>query len=60
MPKRKEEEEFAPLGEKNSWHAYSLQMLQASKFTTVVGEILRGNYTLVLTKNSEKQEQRLN
>ncbi len=60
MPKRKEEEKFAPLGEKESWHAYSLQMLNASKFTIVVGKILKGNYSLVLTKESDDQTQRMN
>lgn len=60
MPKRKEEEKFAPLGEKESWHAYSLQMLHASKFTIVVGEILKGNYSLVITKGTEEQNQRIN
>jgi len=60
MPKRKEEEKFAPLGEKQSWHAYSLQMLNASKFTAVVGKILKGNYSLVLTKKSEDTNQSIN
>ena len=41
MPKRKEEEIFAPLGKKENWHAYSLQMLNTTKFTIVVGEILK-------------------
>ena len=53
MPKRKDKEEFAPIGKKESWHAYSLQMLSSSKFTSVVGEILKGNYSLVLTKGTE-------
>ncbi len=63
MPKRKEEEIFAPLGEKDSWHAYSLQILNTSKFTAVVGQILKGNYSLVLTRgaeNTENKEQRAN
>lgn len=60
MPKRKEEETFAPLGEKDSWHAYSLQMLNATKFTAVVGKILDGNYSLVLTKNLESHRERIN
>ena len=50
MPKRKEEEQFASLGEKESWHAYSLQMLQPAKFSLVVGNILKGNYTLIVTR----------
>jgi len=50
MPKRKEVEEFATLGEKDCWHSYSLQMLQPSKFTSVVGKILSGKYTLIISK----------
>lgn len=60
MPKRKEEEEFAPLGVKECWHVYSLQMLNESKFTNVVGEILKGNYSLILTKGSHDKDQRIN
>lgn len=50
MPKRKEEEKFAIMGKKDCWHSYSLQMLQPSKFSKVVGNILRGNYSLVISK----------
>lgn len=50
MPKRKEEEKYASLGEKDSWHAYSLQTLQPAKFSLVVGNILKGNYTLIVTR----------
>ncbi len=60
MPKRKEEEIFAPLGKKENWHAYSLQMLNTTKFTIVVGEILKGNYSLVLTRGIDEKEQRVN
>jgi len=50
MPKRIEEKKFANLGEKDCWHPYSLQMLQPSKFTNVVGKILRGRYMLVSSR----------
>jgi len=50
MPKRKEKEKFAPLGEKHCWHTYSLQELSPSKFTVVVGKILKGRYDLVTDK----------
>ena len=35
------------MGEKDCWHLYSLQGLSPSKFTVVVGKILRGSYTLI-------------
>lgn len=47
MPKRKEPEKFAPKGEKECWHPYSLQILTPSKFTAVVGKILIGQYDLM-------------
>lgn len=50
MPKRIEEKKFASLGEKDCWHPYSLQMLQPSKFTHVVGKILKGRYMLVSSR----------
>ncbi|KAA3633854.1 MAG: hypothetical protein DWP97_08260 [Calditrichaeota bacterium] len=60
MPKRKEEEKFANLGEKECWHAYSLQMLQPAKFNLVVGEILKGNYTLLVTKLDKQTPKQFN
>ncbi|MEA1980560.1 MAG: hypothetical protein U9N54_06265 [candidate division Zixibacteria bacterium] len=54
MPKRKEPEKFAQLGNKNCWHPYSLQMLSPTKFTLVVGKILRGKYELIRTKNDKR------
>jgi hypothetical protein len=47
MPKRKEAEQFAHLGEKDCWHLYGLQVLTPSKFASVVGKILTGRYMLV-------------
>jgi hypothetical protein len=47
MPRRKEAEKYAVLGEKDCWHLYSLQMLTPKKFATVVGKILQGSHTLV-------------
>jgi hypothetical protein len=47
MPKRKEAEQFADLGEKDCWHLYGLQVLSPSKFASVVGKILNGRYMLV-------------
>jgi len=52
MSKRKEEE-FAPQGEKQSWHKYSLQELSPSKFNQVVGKIMQGNYSLILTEGKK-------
>ncbi|MEA2030337.1 MAG: hypothetical protein U9N55_01915 [candidate division Zixibacteria bacterium] len=59
MPKRKIKRKFASLGEKNYWHPYSLQMLQPSKFTIVVGKILRGRYSLVSERIDRRLQQRL-
>jgi len=53
MPKRKETDDFAALGEKDCWHSYGLQMLTPPKFAAVVGKILRGNYALVNSKLSQ-------
>ncbi len=51
MPKRKEAERFARLGEKDCWHLYGLQVLSPEKFTTVVGRILNGRYRLITTRS---------
>ncbi len=50
MPKRKEVEKFASMGEKDCWHSYSLQVLTPAKFSSVVGNILNGKYSLILAK----------
>lgn len=50
MPRRKEAERFARVGEKDAWHLYALQMLSADKFANVVGKIIRGRYTLISTR----------
>jgi hypothetical protein len=47
MPRRKEAEKFAVLGEKDCWHSYGLQALAPKKFTAVVGKILKGQHTLI-------------
>jgi hypothetical protein len=47
MPKRKEAESFATLGEKDCWHLYGLQVLSPAKFASVVGKVLNGRYQLV-------------
>jgi hypothetical protein len=36
--------------EKETWPLYSLQQLTPSRFTDVVGKILKGTYSLVFTK----------
>ena len=51
MPKRKVEEQFAVSGEKDCWHTISLQMLQPARFSKVVGKILSGQYTMVISKD---------
>ncbi len=53
MPRRKEEENYAELGEKDCWHSYGLQVLGPSQFSSVVGKILSGQYTLIVV-GSEK------
>jgi hypothetical protein len=47
MPKRKEAEAYAAVGNKDCWHSYSLQVLAPGKFARVVGDILKGKYSLV-------------
>jgi hypothetical protein len=47
MPKRKEAEKFATVGEKDCWHLYGLQVLSPRKFASVVGKVLQGRYSLV-------------
>lgn len=56
MPKRKENQEFASMGEKDCWHSYGLQMLPPTKFSHVVGKILRGRYVLISTKLDRRLE----
>ena len=47
MPKRKEAERYATVGEKDCWHLYGLQVLTPRKFASVVGKVLQGRYSLV-------------
>ena len=54
MPKRKEAEEFAAIGEKDYWHLYGLQVLAPNKFAAVVGKILNGQYTLINSNLNKK------
>ena len=56
MPKRKENQDFASKGEKDCWHSYGLQMLTPTKFSTVVGKILRGRYVLISSKLDRRLE----
>ena len=56
MPKRKENQKFANLGEKDCWHSYGLQMLTPTKFSHVVGKILRGRYVLISSRLSRQAE----
>lgn len=60
MPRRKEEDEYAELGEKDCWHSYSLQMLTPSKFSSVVGKILTGKYTLIVARLDRSVASRVN
>lgn len=53
MPKRKEDQKFAELGEKDCWHSYGLQVLSPNKFSSVVGKILRGHYSLITSRLNE-------
>lgn len=50
MPKRKEKEQFAELGKKDSWHTFGLQDLSTPKFARVVDKILNGRYSLITAK----------
>ena len=54
MPKRKEAEEFAAVGEKDYWHLYGLQVLSPNKFVSVVGKVLNGKYTLISSRWKNK------
>ena len=47
MPKRKQAEKYAAVGEKDCWHLYGLQVLTPNKFSDVVGKILQGRYNLI-------------
>jgi hypothetical protein len=55
MPKRKEAERFAVLGEKDCWHLYTLQGLSPNKFASVVSNVLAGRLILVNTRDAGKQ-----
>ena len=54
MPKRKEAERFAVLGEKDCWQLYGLQGLPPKKFASVVTNVLAGRYILVNTREEGK------
>ncbi|UCG62046.1 MAG: hypothetical protein JSV52_01775 [Candidatus Zixiibacteriota bacterium] len=60
MPRRKEDDNYADIGEKDCWHSYSLQVLTPSKFSSVVEKILSGQYTLILTKLDKPVSSRVN
>ncbi len=60
MPKRKEKEDFAALGKKESWHAYGLQILSTPKFAKVVSSILNGRYSLITAKSTERPGSSIN
>ncbi|MCK4857757.1 MAG: hypothetical protein KAT58_07310 [candidate division Zixibacteria bacterium] len=51
MPRRKEHEEYAPVGEKDVWHPYELQSISLRKFITIVNKILRRDYTMIDTSH---------
>ena len=55
MPKRKEVERFAVLGEKDCWQLYGLQGLAPNKFASVVSKVLSGRFILVNTRDIGKQ-----
>lgn len=54
MPKRKGNQKFAKLGEKDCWHSYGLQVLTPSRFTKVVSSILKGRYVLISSKMDKR------
>ena len=59
MPKRKEAEKYAVVGEKDCWHLYGLQALSPNKFASVVGKVLQGRYWLIKPNLSDKPDARL-
>ncbi|MGB5107286.1 MAG: hypothetical protein WBP29_07955 [Candidatus Zixiibacteriota bacterium] len=51
MPRRKTNEQHAPIGEKELWHPYELQSLVSRKFVKIVDKILKGEYGLLDTSH---------
>lgn len=51
MPRRKTNEQLAPIGEKDVWHPYELQSLVTWKFIKIVDRILQGDYGLLDTSH---------
>ncbi len=51
MPRRKQNEQFAPILEKDLWHPYELQSLVSRKFVTIVNKILKGEYSMLDTSH---------
>jgi hypothetical protein len=51
MPRRKQNEQFAPIQEKDLWHPYELQSLVTRKFIVIVDRILRGDYAMLDTSH---------
>lgn len=47
MPRRKEREEFATIGEKEIWHPYELQSLPMRKFIQIIDKILQRDYLML-------------
>lgn len=52
MPKRREAEKYAVLGEKDCWQLYGLQGLAPNKFALVVSNVLAGRFMLVNTREA--------
>lgn len=44
MPRRKKNDEHAPIGEKDIWHPYELQSMKTWKFILIVNKIIQGDY----------------
>jgi hypothetical protein len=59
MPRRKEAERFAVVGEKDCWHLYGLQDLSPNKFASVVQKVLQGRYWLINPTVADKSDLRL-
>ena len=51
MPRKKRDEDYAPVGEKDIWHPYDLQQLVQRNFIKVVNKIIQGDYALMDTSH---------
>ena len=56
MRKKSEPEVYAPIGPKECWHQYGLQVLRPDQFVAVVNSIIRGESDLLPARRTSRHK----